>query len=114
VHALETTCPQHKLRSEFLAMIYFAEMLEPDRLQDLLDDRLQRMREAEAHIAAIESDWGDSVPAGARFVAGFGAALARAAVEYIETHRHLLGSEARPRGVAMESARPVTLTGNRA
>jgi DNA-binding PadR family transcriptional regulator len=88
--ALATTQPQHKLRSEFLAMLYFAELMDTARLNDLLDDRLRQLREAEAHIAAIQQAWNDEVPVGARFVAGFGAVLARVAAEYIETHRHML------------------------
>jgi DNA-binding PadR family transcriptional regulator len=88
--ALRHTQPQHKLRSEFLAMIYFAELMDAGRLDALLDDRLRQLREAEAHIADIQRGWGDHVPIGARFVAGFGAELARVAAEYIETHRYLL------------------------
>lgn len=104
--ALATTQPQHKLRSEFLAMIYFAELMEPARLNALLDDRLHRLRDAEAHIAEIQGAWDAEVPVGARFVAGFGALLARVAAEYIETHRHMLVTSA-------DSAAGATpLTGN--
>jgi DNA-binding PadR family transcriptional regulator len=88
--ALATTEPQHKLRSEFLAMIYFAELMEPARLNAVLDDRLRQLRDAEAHIAEIQGAWDDEVPVGARFVAGFGALLARVAADYIEAHRHML------------------------
>jgi DNA-binding PadR family transcriptional regulator len=90
--ALATTQPQHKLRSEFLAMIYFAELMDPARLNALLDDRLAQLREAANHIAQIESSWDEETSGGARFVAGFGALLARVAAEYIETNRHLLAS----------------------
>jgi DNA-binding PadR family transcriptional regulator len=88
--ALATTEPQHKLRSEFLAMIYFAELMDPARLDAVLDDRLRQLRDAEAHIAGIQRAWDDEVPVGVRFVAGFGATLARVAAEYIESHRHML------------------------
>ena len=92
--ALATSRPTHKLRSEFLAMIYFAELMDPRRLDELLDERLRELAEAREHIAAIQSAWPDEVPVGARFVAGFGAALARVATEYIEQNRHLLGAGA--------------------
>ena len=38
IDALNRTDPQHKLRSEFLAMIYFADRIDDARLADLLDD----------------------------------------------------------------------------
>ena len=103
LEALRTTQPQHKLRSEFLAMIYFAELMEPERLGALLDDRLAQLRGAEAHIAEIQRAWNDEAPVGARFVAGFGALLARVAADYIETHRHMLAA---PAAVAHQEPRP--------
>jgi DNA-binding PadR family transcriptional regulator len=101
--ALATTQPQHKLRSEFLAMIYFAELMEPARLNALLDDRLEQLREAQDHIAEIQRAWDNDVPVGARFVAGFGAVLARVAAEYIETHRHMLADAADHPGASATS-----------
>ena len=88
--ALACTKPQHKLRSEFLAVLYFADLMEPERLQSLLEERLTELSEAVAHIAAIERSWGPEAPAGARFVAGFGSAVAKTAADYIEANRHLL------------------------
>jgi len=88
--ALNHTEPQHKLRSEFLATIYFADLLDTERLGVLLDDRLQKLRDTVAHIEHIEQEWGPETSAGARFVAGFGAVMAKAAAEYVETNRHLL------------------------
>lgn len=90
LEALHHTQPQHKLRSDFLAMLYFAELMEPARLQALLDERLRLLREAEAHIAGIQRDWDERTPGGVRFVAGFGALLASVAADYIERNRHLL------------------------
>jgi DNA-binding PadR family transcriptional regulator len=96
LQALGTTTPQHKLRSEFLAMIYFAELMDPERLDSLLDDRLRQLREAAAQISALQRERGADMPSGASFVAGFGAMLARVAADYIETNRHLL-TRGRPR-----------------
>lgn len=102
---LHTCQPQHRLRSEFLAAIYFAELMDPHRLDELLDDRLRQLREAEAHIAAVQDAWPGAVPPGARFVAGFGALLARAAADYIEANRHLLAG-AQPAEPARTGRRP--------
>jgi len=84
--ALQDSTPQHKLRSEFLAMIYFAELMPAERLKSLLEQRVAALLETVAHIDRIEAGWNADTPAGARFVAGFGAAVSKAAADYIEAH----------------------------
>ena len=86
IDALNRTDPQHKLRSEFLAMIYFADRMDDERLAKLLDTRVEKLRESIEDIAAGM----DQHSPGAEFVAGFGAVVAEAAARYIETNRHLL------------------------
>lgn len=88
--ALNRTDPQHKLRSEFLAMVYFADRIDDSRLADLLDDRVERLKETVKYIEDVEMKAPGSNSAGASFVAGFGAVIAKAAAEYIESNRHLL------------------------
>ena len=100
IDALNRTDPQHKLRSEFLAMIYFADRIEEQRLADLLDDRIVQLRETIELIERSRSDAsgnGES-SAGAKFVAGFGAVIAEAAAKYIESNRHLLTRSAEDSG----------------
>lgn len=89
-NALKNTNPQHKIRSEFLAMMYFADLMDTERLSSLLDERVAALRDAVSQISRIEDEWGADTPAGAQFVAGFGSAVAHAAAEYIESHRDLL------------------------
>ncbi len=89
-NALQNTQPRHKLRSDFLAIMYFAELLDDSQVDSLLNDRIEAFEDAVEHIASIETEMGQDAPAGARFVAGFGAVVAKAAAEYIETNRHLL------------------------
>ena len=86
IKALNRTDPQHKLRSEFLATIYFADRIDDERLADLLDARVERLRKSIADISACM----DTESPGASFVAGFGAVVAEAAAKYIESNRHLL------------------------
>ncbi len=88
VDALNRTEPQHKLRSEFLAMIYFADLVDENRLAEVLDDRIEQLRETVRYIE--HQNGSEAGSAGARFVAGFGAVIAQAAAEYIESNRHLL------------------------
>jgi DNA-binding PadR family transcriptional regulator len=89
--------PQHKLRSEFLAMIYFAEVMDADRLAELLDSRLAELHDTIAHIDGVTREARD-LPPGARFVAGFGATLAAAAAKYIEEHGPQLVTDSRQMG----------------
>ena len=88
--ALHRMNPRHRLRSEFLARLFFADLMDSDRLEEVMDERLEKLRGATTEAAVMNDAWGENTPAGARFVAGFGAALARAAVDYIEKNRHLL------------------------
>lgn len=90
IDSLNRTDPQHKLRSEFLAMIYFADRIDDARLADLLDDRVQKLRDSVRHIESAGANDETPPSAGARFVAGFGAVVAEAAAKYIESNRHLL------------------------
>jgi DNA-binding PadR family transcriptional regulator len=89
-NALRNTTPRHKMRSEFLAMLYFSDLMDADRLDDLLDERLKDLRAAIIDIDEIERGWDTDAAAGARFVAGFGASVAKAAAEYIELNREAL------------------------
>lgn len=90
IEALNSMDPQHKLRSEFLAMIYFADRIDDDRLAGLLDDRVEKLRETVKQIENIQSTADGEPSMGAHFVAGFGAVIAEAAANYIERNRHML------------------------
>lgn len=97
VDALNRTEPQHKLRSEFLALIYFSDLVDEHRLVEVLDDRVEQLRETVRHIEKQASQNSDeNKSAGAAFVAGFGAVIATAAAEYIETNRHMLTADDAP------------------
>lgn len=112
--ALENTSPQHKIRSEFLAMLYFAEAMHPERVETLLNERVDELQNTLSHIRGIEQQWGDDTPAGIRFVTGFGTAIAEAAKEYIQKNRRSLvttvadARPARPR-TNINSGEPATI-----
>lgn len=94
VDALNRTEPQHKLRSEFLAMMYFSDLVDENRLVEVLDDRVEQLRETVRYIQSQASQAaGDNKSAGAAFVAGFGAVIAQTAAEYIESNRHMLTTD---------------------
>ena len=87
---LDQANPTHKLRSDFLVMMFFADQLDANRLQALLDKRISEFHDATNHIEQITECRSAGTPAGARFVAGFGKAMATAGARYIEEHRHML------------------------
>ncbi|HHQ14544.1 MAG TPA: PadR family transcriptional regulator [Chromatiales bacterium] len=88
--ALHHSTPQHKLRSEFLATMYFADQMEPERLRELLQQRIDDLSRAVEHLDRIQRSWEADTPRGARFVAGFGSTIAEAALEYIQRYQSTL------------------------
>ena len=89
-HTLATCEPGHKLRSELLALLYFADLVPQERLKSLLDDRISQMRQSLTRMRHTgcpgEPEWPNSV----RFVQGFGVALLEAATQYMTANRLLL------------------------
>jgi len=94
--ALGRATPTHKLRSDFLVMMYFADQLDANRLQLLLDNRISEFHDVTTHIERITEPRSTDTPAGARFVAGFSKAIAQAAAKYIEENRHVLETQPKP------------------
>ena len=110
VKELMETPPRHKVRSEFLVLMYFAHLLPPERIAAIFDER---MAEWEAQLAAIgacievmaEAEGGRVRP-GVTFAAGYGRAVIAAARDYVALHksdlvRAVADAEA-PAGVAAE------------
>ena len=89
---LKNTVPQHKVKSEFLVLMYFAHLLPPTKLEAILDKHLQDIEHKLKQIRAHEHTHPESgvAASGAQFVCGFGKAVMGAASEYIRTHRRSL------------------------
>lgn len=88
---LESTEPQHKVKSEFLVIMHFAHLLPPQRLDAVLDRHLAELEHKLALIDAYESaQAGKPASSGADFVHGFGKAVMGAARNYIRAHRREL------------------------
>jgi DNA-binding PadR family transcriptional regulator len=85
---------KHRVRSEFLVLLFFAEWLAPDRLRQVVDGQLDeflRLREMLEHWLAEHAQ---EASAGVRFTAGYGAAVMGAAIEYMQSHREELFADA--------------------
>jgi DNA-binding PadR family transcriptional regulator len=74
-------------RSDFLFILFFAQWLSPDRLAQLIDQRIAWYRDC---LAQMESCDRPGRPAGEAFVHGLGVAVYRAAADYLEANRERL------------------------
>lgn len=76
-----------KVRSDFLYIMFFAQLLPPTHLAGLIDQRIDWYKQC---LARMESCDVTTLPAGERFVHGMGLTIYRAAVDYLITHREQL------------------------
>lgn len=113
--ALQEADPEHKLRSEYLVAMYFADFLEPQRLEQMLSGWRETLGDGVTRLDSIERDVGDDAPPGTRFVLGFGKAIARAMATYIEENREMLtGGAGRSEGqIETGSSTGANTMGNR-
>ena len=87
--ALERACPCHKLRSEFLAMMYFAQLMTPQQIDGLLGHRVEEIDQMLFTLGEIAHRQPDAA-LGPEFVRGFGETVLRAARQYITEQRQTI------------------------
>ncbi|MBM3568765.1 MAG: PadR family transcriptional regulator [Alphaproteobacteria bacterium] len=87
-----------RLRSEFLVVMLFSEILSAGQLGARLDENIRLHRQIAKGLEACKNDcvpWGaQRLTPGMRFVTGYGVAMHKAAADYIEENRHLLEAPA--------------------
>jgi len=88
--ALCATEPRHKVRSEFLVLLYFAQLMPTSRLTEVLDQRLREIEATLGQLDTMERLEGDRWSPGEQFVGGFGRAILEASRNYIRQNRHLV------------------------
>jgi DNA-binding PadR family transcriptional regulator len=91
--ALQNPSPCHKVRSEFLATMCFAHLMRPEDIETVLDNRLADIARYQEMFHQFETEEACDWPDGAKFVLGFGKAVAAAMQAYISKNRHLLTEE---------------------
>ena len=105
VEELAATPPRHKVRSEFLVLMYFAHLLPPERLGRVIDDMVAQW---DAFLEALDGADGARCPMsgesgpGVRFTVGYGRAVLGAAKAYVLDHKEELLREAREAAAAPE------------
>ena len=80
----------HRIRSEFLAVLWFAHLMNAEQIDEMIDRKLVEIDAFLKLIDEFPDCNSDSAPKGARFVAGFGRHMATQFREYIENNRALL------------------------
>jgi DNA-binding PadR family transcriptional regulator len=84
--ALADTPPRHKVRSEFLVLMYFAHLMTRERLAQVLDERVSDIDQMLTCIDNAFADEGQRSPSH-DLVAGLGHVTLRAQRDYIRTNR---------------------------
>lgn len=102
--ALDNPAPTHKLRSEFLAMMFFAHLMTPEQIETVLGSRVEAMDALLETLEGLDLGEPEEWPKGLRFVAGFGRTMATAGKKYIEENRHMLTDDSEASAPAAKSA----------
>ena len=91
IRMLSVIEPRHLLRSDLFALLYFAHLVTPERITQVIDDRLAAMNAANA-AATIDpaTPLKHPNPANAQFVAGLKTALFDTTIKYFRENRGLL------------------------
>jgi DNA-binding PadR family transcriptional regulator len=87
---LATAAPRHKVRSEFLALLYFAHLLPPERIAAVLDGMLGEWSDVLGDDLAGECT---GLTPGQRFARGYGRTVLTAAHAYVRDHAPALLAE---------------------
>ena len=104
---LMTAPPRHKVRSEFLVLMYFAHLLPPERVAAIVDQMIAHWEPLVAGIERCAAGGSCAPPTpGMRFAAGYGRAVLGAALSYVREHKGEL-----TRAVAEHTAEPLALAG---
>ena len=87
---LSNPTPTHKVRSEFLAMLWFAHLMPAEQVDLVFDNKLKELDAFLKLFDDFPSRQSGAMPPGAQFVAGFGQFIASSLKTYIEEHRDML------------------------
>jgi PadR family transcriptional regulator AphA len=90
---LDNPNPTHKIRSEFLATLCFAHLMDADQVQTVLDNRVAEIEEYEKLFDEFEHKCMKETPNGMHFTVGIGRAIMQAMKQYIQENGHELHVE---------------------
>jgi DNA-binding PadR family transcriptional regulator len=89
---LMLAAPQHRLRSEFLVLMYFAHLLPPERVEQVINQRIGELeRSLVEDIEACERADGlpgaEPLTPGQRFTLAYGRMMLTAAASFLRRHK---------------------------
>ncbi len=84
--SLAETYPSHRVRSDFMVQMVFSHLLSPQRLEQVLETRLDDI-EQQLHMIEQCVDEREGSPPGVAFTAGFSRTVLQAGRDYLEKHR---------------------------
>ena len=87
---LDAPNPTHKIRSEFLATLCFAHLMEAEQVQTVLANRVAEIEEYEKLFDEFEHKCMQETPNGMHFTVGIGRAVMLAMKHYIQENGHEL------------------------
>jgi PadR family transcriptional regulator AphA len=90
IRMLSVIEPRHLLRSDLFALLYFAHLVTPERITQVIDDRLTAMGAANAATIDPATPLKHPNPTNAQFVAGLKTALFDTTIKYFRENRGLL------------------------
>ncbi|MEC9347851.1 MAG: PadR family transcriptional regulator [Pseudomonadota bacterium] len=88
-----------RIRSEFLAMMMFSDLMSTARVSSLIDTRIADLQSKLDEMDACAADATTPVD---QFILGFGQAVYRAEMNYLQDNRHLVEAQALMSGRAAE------------
>ena len=104
VDELMKTPPRHKVRSQFLVLMYFAHLLPLEKIAAVAEDMISQWDNTLRLIDGCMDDDGDRLSPSMRFVAGYGKAVIGAARNYVDQNRGSLIADIRKEAASNEAA----------
>ena len=91
---LDNPAPTHKIRSEFIMTMCFAHLMAPEKVQQVLDSRIEDVERNLRLIDEFEGSCDEEWPAGVQFSLDLGRAMLKTMQDFVEENRHLFTEEA--------------------
>lgn len=87
VQALEEAPGPDRLRSDFMFIMFFGQLLPAREIDALISARVETLQQ---RLTEMEDCQQPDMPGGEAFTLGYGVAIYKAAADYLENHRHEL------------------------
>ena len=104
VEELLKTPPRHKVRSEFLALMYFAHLLPAEKVASVTEEIIAQWDDMLGMIEPLLEGECENLSPGVRFIAGYAKTVMGAARRYVDENRQGLVEQIRKETASSEAA----------